>query len=158
MTSGKPRRITWPRLCHPFRSDDFCMRPHCNQFSSCPKIFLQRQSLDRLHLRLNYLLIQPLLFLSQSEGPIAQGHYRWPLAKFGETIAKKFTRMGSDWRFRFSRPTQYVKYMFYPPPLRQSCSSQYCTLALFLIDANHKDLFCQDQLSPCLHRVHAQVR
>jgi hypothetical protein len=116
MTSGKPRRITWPRLCHPFRSDDFCMRPHCNQFSSCPKIFLQRQSLDRLHLRLNYLLIQPLLFLSQSEGPIAQGHYRWPLAKFGETIAKKFTRMGSDWQFRFSRPMQHVKYMSYLPP------------------------------------------
>jgi hypothetical protein len=65
--------------------------------------------------------------------------------------------MGSGWQFRFSRPTQHVNYMFYPPPLRQSCSSHDCTLALFLIDANHKDFFCQDQLSPCLHRVHAQV-
>lgn len=49
MSSGKTRQITWPRLCHPFRSDDFRIHSHYNQFSS-------------------YLLRQPLLFLSQSEG------------------------------------------------------------------------------------------
>src|SRR5579859_2050890 len=96
MSSGNTRQITWPRLCHPFRSDDFCIRPYYNQFSICPKISsasISRQTASSS----GYLLMQPSLFLSQSEGlhhnspkTITGG----PLVKFGETIAKKFTRMG----------------------------------------------------------------
>jgi len=119
MSSGKPRQITWPRLCPPFRSDDFRIHPHYNQFSSLPLKYFFSVNLSTDCIFVWLPLNTTLVISSTVRGPPPQQPKAitgGPPVKFGETIAKKFTRMGSDWQFRFSRPTQHVKYMSYLPP------------------------------------------
>jgi len=105
----------------------------------------------------SYLLMQPSLFLSQSGASTttAQDYYRWPPSQIRR---QKVHMNGLRLVISILATNTTCKIYVLSAPLRQSCSSHYCTLALCLIDANHKDFFCQDQLSPCQHRVRAQVR